>query len=247
MPAHGANPFAARPDAAPAPAHTDAPPTPPYGVGEVVFCRFCGSFPAAETTVRGHRGFIIVMSLEHLNGPFCRSCGLATFRKMTAETLKFGWWSFGSILLAPLTLLWNLIPYARIRRLAPPVPGSPVLPMQEGKPLTRRPVILWLLLPIVLTALFTWAFMSDDEETGSDTGSGPQVGQCVANTGTVDKPKLKVVPCDSTDPQPMVVMGRLEGTADNDGCSTMANVSFTMKRGGDPVYTLCVLDPNQLK
>jgi hypothetical protein len=245
MPAHGANPFAARPDATPAPSDPTAPPTPPYGVGEVVFCRFCGSFPAAETTVRGHRGFIIVMSMEHLNGPFCRSCGLATFRKMTASTLKSGWWSFGSILLAPLTLLWNLIPYARIRRLAPPVPGSPVLPMQEGKPLTRRPVILWLLLPIVLTVLFTWAFTTDDEDGGSDTGSGPQVGQCVSDTGSPDKPKLKVVPCASTDPQPMKVMARLEDTADDAGCPTMANMAYTMKRGSDPLYTLCLLDPNQ--
>ena len=45
-------------------------------------CRFCGAAPAIETTVRGHQGFLIAMRFLKQKGPFCRTCGIATVRRV---------------------------------------------------------------------------------------------------------------------------------------------------------------------
>src|SRR5690349_5367533 len=50
-------------------------------------CRFCGCVPAANVTFRGHQGMIVIMRFLRLEGPFCRDCGLSTFRRMTSRTL----------------------------------------------------------------------------------------------------------------------------------------------------------------
>jgi hypothetical protein len=71
-------------------------------------CRFCGAQPAVETTIRAHRGYVLAMSNRHVKAPFCRNCGLAEYRRMQADTLKFGWWSPLSLVVAPLTMLYNV-------------------------------------------------------------------------------------------------------------------------------------------
>ncbi|MGW2542915.1 LppU/SCO3897 family protein [Kitasatospora sp. NPDC001574] len=127
-------------------------------------CRFCGGFPAVDTTVRGHQGIIIVMRFLKQPGPFCRTCGTAVVRDMSARTLVQGWWSYLSGIFTVVTLLRNLAAHNKIKDLPPPVPGTHGPQLDPGVPLTKRPHMLMLLLPvlsigtlIVLTA--TGAFL----------------------------------------------------------------------------------------
>ncbi|MFB7125265.1 MULTISPECIES: hypothetical protein [unclassified Kitasatospora] len=130
------------------------PPPPPM---DGTTCRFCGGYPAVNATVRGHQGLIIAYRMLRMTGPFCRTCGTATVRDMSARTLVQGWWSLVSWLLTPITLLLNLGPHNKFKRLQPPVPGSHGPQLNPGVPLTSRPHIAMLLVPVSLVAAVTLA------------------------------------------------------------------------------------------
>ncbi|MBO0854229.1 MAG: hypothetical protein J2P18_10720 [Nocardia sp.] len=83
-------------------------------------------------------------------GPFCRDCGMATYRKMTVESLWLGWWGIISSIVNPIMMLANLGPRGRILELGAPIPGSPRPPMDPGKPLYQRPGFL---APLIIFAL----------------------------------------------------------------------------------------------
>ncbi|WP_213450783.1 hypothetical protein [Rhizomonospora bruguierae] len=143
------------------------PPLPQYGYGaaqqaqEMVDtstrCRFCGSVPAAKATFRGHQGFIVIMRFLHLEGPFCRDCGLSTFRSMTANTLWQGWYGVGSFIITPITIVMNLIRRGKVAGLPAPRPapdGNSRQPMDPGAPLMTRPAaIIGLAIPFALVFL----------------------------------------------------------------------------------------------
>ncbi|MFE3195146.1 hypothetical protein ACFXHA_39510 [Nocardia sp. NPDC059240] len=98
------------------------------------------------------------MQYRKMVGPFCRDCGVAAFREMTAETLVQGWWGLISFLIAnPVTILANLVNRVRIGALAAPVPGSPALAAFPAKPLLRRWEILGLLVPLTPILLLLFA------------------------------------------------------------------------------------------
>ena len=87
----------------PQPPLGQAPPTPvTEAPPSITACRFCGCVPAVETTFRGHQGFLVVMRFLSVPGPFCRDCGLATFRTMTSRTLVQGWYGYGSLIITPI-------------------------------------------------------------------------------------------------------------------------------------------------
>lgn len=67
-------------------AYAQQPQRQPYA-GGAPGCQFCGAQPAVQATVRGHQGIIYVMRFLSRRGTFCRSCGLATYREMSAKTL----------------------------------------------------------------------------------------------------------------------------------------------------------------
>ncbi|WP_412541782.1 hypothetical protein R8Z50_04310 [Longispora sp. K20-0274] len=145
-------------------------------------CRFCGARPAAKVTFRGHQGMVLVMRFLHTDGPFCRGCGLAVFRSMTAKTLYQGWWGYASFVITPGIVLLNLFRRSRVARLEEPYATPGLLtpqsrPLDPGKPLYQRPAILGLLLPVALVAAFV-------AMAASDSGTG----ECVrvsGNRGTV--------------------------------------------------------------
>jgi hypothetical protein len=126
-------------------------------------CRFCGCVPTADVTFRGHQGMIVVMRFLSLKGPFCRDCGLATFRDMTAKTLVQGWYGYASFVITPFTVLLNLLRREKVAALAPPQPvgyGQSRRPMDPGQPLLSRPMaIVGLIIPfavlLILILLFT--------------------------------------------------------------------------------------------
>ncbi|MFC5890834.1 hypothetical protein RMN57_20035 [Kitasatospora sp. CM 4170] len=117
-------------------------------------CRFCGGFPAVDTTVRGHQGIIIVMRFLKQPGPFCRTCGTAVVRDMSARTLVQGWWGYLSSIITPITLLRNLAAHNKIKDLPPPAPGTHGPQLDPGVPLTKRPHMLMLLLPVLSITSF---------------------------------------------------------------------------------------------
>jgi hypothetical protein len=118
-------------------------------------CRFCGSVPAVKTTFRGHQGMLVIMRFLSQPGPYCRDCGLATFREMTSKTLVQGWWGYISFLVTPFTVLWNLIASRKVRDLPAPTPVHPQhRPMDPGPRLLMRPMtIIGLAIPFALFVL----------------------------------------------------------------------------------------------
>ncbi|AOP46005.1 LppU/SCO3897 family protein [Streptomyces lydicus] len=184
-------------------------PHPQPGVGG---CQFCGAQPAVQATVRGHQGILYVMRFLSRSGVFCRSCGLATYREMSAKTLWQGWWSPLSVVITPITLLVNLGPRSRFHALAAPVGGfRPSL--DPGKPLLRRPDALLILVPLALvvlalTALFVIGLFADDSHSEPLTTGGGQgtaqplaVGDCVRNDADWPDQDLRTVDCGSADAQ----------------------------------------------
>jgi hypothetical protein len=136
-----------------------------WGGQPAVQCRFCGCVPAAPVTFRGHRGLIIMMQFLHVKGPFCRDCGLATFRDMTARTLVQGWYGYGSFFITPFTVLINLLRRGSVAALPAPTPppdGRHGRPMDPGAPLLARPAaLIGLALPfLVLGILIAFAATS---------------------------------------------------------------------------------------
>ncbi|WP_405410035.1 hypothetical protein [Streptomyces decoyicus] len=170
-------------------------------------CQLCGAQPAVQATVRGHQGLLFLMRFLSRRGMFCRSCGLATYREMSAKTLWQGWWSPLSVAITPLTLLMNLGPRGRFRKLAAPVGGfGPSL--DPGKSLLRRPEALLFLVPMALVvlavpALFVLGVFVQGARAGQEAGIGQAptlaVGDCVRNAGDWKDQDLEVVDCGSAD------------------------------------------------
>ncbi|GAA5199005.1 hypothetical protein GCM10023322_73650 [Rugosimonospora acidiphila] len=108
-------------------------------------CRLCGCVPAAQVTFREHHGLILFMQFVHLKGPFCRDCGLATFRRMTAMTLIRGWYGYASVLITPITVLINLARRGKVANLPQPTrppTGVSRQPLDPGPVLLARPTAL---------------------------------------------------------------------------------------------------------
>ncbi|MFB6435864.1 hypothetical protein ACFCVY_03635 [Streptomyces sp. NPDC056411] len=160
------------PQGYPSPQGHPVPAPGPYGPGpqpQAPGCQFCGAQPAVQATVRGHQGILYVMRFLSRSGVFCRSCGTALYREMSAKTLWQGWWSPLSVAITPLTLLMNLGPRSSFRRLAAPSGGFRP-PLDPGKPLLRRPGTLMIVIPLALVAvslfvLFVIGLFQDDSET----------------------------------------------------------------------------------
>ncbi len=117
-------------------------------------CRFCSNVPTVKTKFRGHRGMIIAMQNRSVDGPFCRDCGMATFRDLTSKTLIQGWYSYASFVITPIIVLWNIVNRGKVAGLAPPQPspyGGARQPMDPGPRLLARPAsIIGLFVPFIL-------------------------------------------------------------------------------------------------
>ncbi|GAB3923617.1 hypothetical protein GCM10029976_014090 [Kribbella albertanoniae] len=196
-------------------------------------CRFCGGFPAVDATVRGHQGMLIVMRWLKLTGPFCKTCGTATVRDMTAKTMVQGWWGIGSAIVTPFVMLSNIGPAQKFKQLPEPQPGQRQ-PMNVGKPLFKRPQALMLLVPIAIIAAIVIGNLT------TTSTSEATVGSCVVNKGTDSNPDVKVVDCSSSEAQYRVV-GKLDNTTDDSRCEQFPGfeASYTKKERYTR-YTLCL-------
>ncbi|GAA2672431.1 LppU/SCO3897 family protein [Streptomyces lunalinharesii] len=209
-------------------------------------CGVCGAGPAAPAVVRGHQGIIVLMRFLSRRGTFCRDCGLATVREMSARTLWQGWWGPMSLFITPVTLLMNLGPAARFRGLTAPTGGfRPAL--DPGKPLLRRPEALLFLVPMLLVALalpalFVIGLLSDGARSSSgpgfDTAPTLAVGACVRNDGDWHEQDLQVTECGAPDAQYRVTR-RLERA----GTSCARGELYADLRYGPGGTTVSCLEP----
>jgi len=125
-------------------------------------CRHCGASPSLKAKVRGHRGLIVLMQFRSLDGPFCRDCGIAAVRSMSAQTLWLGWWSGLSLLVAPIVLIMNMVQRIRFNGLEPPLRAyGSRSPLDAGRPLYQRFAIVGLLVPLLVSTLFVAALVRD--------------------------------------------------------------------------------------
>ncbi|NXY97370.1 hypothetical protein HYE82_23945 [Streptomyces sp. BR123] len=113
-------------------------------------CRACGGQAAANHKIRAHVGVLILMKFEHLDGPFCRTCGIAVVRQMTTRALCLGWWGpLSLVIFNPFTLLWNLLAYLKYSKLPPSAPAPGRAHLDTGPPVLRRPLAYVALIPMV--------------------------------------------------------------------------------------------------
>jgi hypothetical protein len=105
-------------------------------------CRICGSGPAAPATFRAVVGAVFMHTIWTAHGPYCRDCGLHTFRRQTTKTLTGGWCSVGAIVLTPIFLLMNIVARGKVAGLPAPQPrmdGRGQAPLDPGPPVFQRP------------------------------------------------------------------------------------------------------------
>lgn len=215
---------------------------PHYAEGVRFTCSNCGSYPAADVNLRGHRGLVLWMEFQKEKGPFCRSCGLSEYRDMTSGTLAGGWWSPFSLVIAPYVLIGNFDAYTQIRALEEPVPGSPRSPMTVGAPVHRRPAILGLLVPlVVVAAIVLWAVAARSGGTSEDDMAKARAGHCVTNSGSALAPKMRFTDCVPQASPVFTVLARIEGSGEVAGCPQATTETFFSSRPSGVVeYVLCL-------
>ncbi|MGY4958354.1 hypothetical protein [Streptomyces nigrescens] len=138
------------------PPHPNYPPGFQMPAPTELICRCCGISPAAAVTFRTQVAYVVALSIRSSPGPFCYTCGVAMFRRLTTEALAKGWWSGFSLFATNwYVLAANLRAYRKIKKL-PPGPLLPWPPLPPGKPIHRRPAayialvpLLWALLALV--------------------------------------------------------------------------------------------------
>ncbi|MGW4688919.1 hypothetical protein ACWEPM_29045 [Streptomyces sp. NPDC004244] len=135
---------------APAPAPAPGGYVGPLPMGHVPpECRACGGRAAANHKVRAHVGVLVLMRFEHLDGPFCRACGIAVVRQMTTRALCLGWWGpLSLVLFNPFTLVWNLFVYLKYSKLPPSTPAPGRTHLDTGPQVLRRPLAYVALIPL---------------------------------------------------------------------------------------------------
>lgn len=151
--------------------HTD------FSTANGVHCLYCGATPAAVVQFRGHRGFVFFMQFLKQPGPFCRSCGLATYRRMTGESMLAGWWGPLSMVINPITMLINLPARSEVAQLPEPLPGSPYQPMDPGAPMYKRWQFLGILVPIAAIVFLVVVASTAPSSTETSSGYVPYGGQ----------------------------------------------------------------------
>jgi hypothetical protein len=77
-------------------------------------CRVCGAGPAVKATFVGVTGFAVAWTVRRWCGPYCRTCGLATFREAVSEKLVGGWWLIVGFVVVPGYVLANLFGRSRV-------------------------------------------------------------------------------------------------------------------------------------
>jgi hypothetical protein len=125
-----------------------------------ISCRICHRMPAANVRFHGHQGMLVIMRFSRVDGPFCRDCGLAAYRDMSARTMVRGWWGPFSLFAAAAVLVLNAVRRGTVARLAEPERGRNEDTLDPGKPLLDRTAAYGLLVPALLLVFVGWSVVN---------------------------------------------------------------------------------------
>ncbi|MFF3129512.1 hypothetical protein ACFVRD_46725 [Streptomyces sp. NPDC057908] len=164
---------------------------PPTSYGSVASCHICGAIPAVHAVVRGHRGLVVTLRFLTEEGAFCRTCGTATYRRMTSDTLWQGWWGLLSVFAAPVTMVMNIGARSRIRALPHPV-GSLQPQLAPGRRVLARPpaLVIMAALVVALGAVVVPKLIPHTQPTFT-------AGDCIRNHAKWPEQDLEEVGCSS--------------------------------------------------
>ncbi|GAA3453340.1 MULTISPECIES: hypothetical protein [Dactylosporangium] len=123
-------------------------------------CRICHRTPAANVRFHGHQGLVVLMRFSRIDGPFCRDCGLAAYRDMSATTLVRGWWGMLSVFAAAGVLVVNAVQRGKVARLPEPERARNERTLDPGKPLLDRSAAYGLLVPALLLVFVGWSVVN---------------------------------------------------------------------------------------
>lgn len=93
-------------------------------------CQVCGRLPCVEVTIRRHVGMIFMQRFYKVQPTLCREDGLQLWRKWTGLTLLQGWWGYISFFANIFAVLMNVVAFAKLLRLGPPVGVARNLPFE---------------------------------------------------------------------------------------------------------------------
>ncbi|MET7497100.1 hypothetical protein [Streptomyces sp900116325] len=164
-----------------------------------------------------------------VRGLFCRTCGIAVHREMTTKTLWQGWWGIASFVIAPVTLIFNLVARVRFGRMTPRVNGLRP-PLDPGKPVMRRVGALGVFAPFLIVGVLA---ITAELDGSANTAS---VGECVRVSGTESAPEVAAVDCGSVEAE-FKVAERHEGSGAH--CDRTIFSEYA-EYGGRGSFTLCL-------
>ncbi|WP_432968818.1 hypothetical protein [Dactylosporangium sp. CA-233914] len=97
------------------------------------------------------------MRFTRLDGPFCRDCGLAAYRDISADTMVRGWWGPLSLFAAAFVLVLNAARRGRVAALPDEPESRNERTVDPGKPLLDRNAAYGLLVPALLLVFVGWS------------------------------------------------------------------------------------------
>lgn len=182
------------------------------------------------TQIRSEKGMLVRRTRHWVDGPFCRNCGLCTFRTMTNYTLLKGWWGMISFFVNWATILNNIGAWWRFRGLATPVavPGVKGLvprPFDPGPSIFRRSGI-WVTGAVILFFVAISAANRSNTPTTAVTPVNPPSNYALAG-------RCLVVSTDGAQIQKVVDCGQahnarvLSVVAQASSCPSAASATFS--------------------
>ncbi|KAF0846146.1 hypothetical protein FNL39_10557 [Nocardia caishijiensis] len=208
-----------------------------------VRCRHCGASPAIDVDLVGHWGLLLFRVETTEEGPFCRDCGLATYREITVGSAWFGWWGVQS-------LFYNLggfVVNARTRRhiaaLPPPETAWGQRPMDPGKPLFRRVGALGFAIPFLAVLGIVYTVYLRDQVAVEESMQRVTAGQCVGPM-TVgwfrDEVRWQKVACSDPAAAGRVLRKVVGSASDPADASDCAGLPTTLHAHTERDFVVCV-------
>jgi hypothetical protein len=157
---------------------------------EAASCGVCGRSPALHVDLTKVTGLLTMIRWSKIEADLCRSCGMATVRKVQVHDLLAGWWGFAAFIANVIALAQAGRTWLRLRALPPPV-GEPLRPpVPPAKPLLRTPVPYLVAVVVIGGAVWIGSAIVGGDHVGVEG-----VGRCVTLTPT--SPAIdRFVPCD---------------------------------------------------
>lgn len=124
-------------------------------------CVLCAGVPAVSVRLRSQLGLVLFMRFKDHSAPYCRDCGIETFRRVQNATIVGGWWGFLAFFVTLSTLAQNAYAYRKLRALPPASGRDDGVAVPNASPLVPGPPLLarWGLKALV-AVLCAWTVLA---------------------------------------------------------------------------------------